>query len=196
MNSKWLRKVNKQTNTSSGSYYIITNWSLGCSQTNTSEPHTSLKNACWRGRTVGSAGGGGGGEAGGCDQGVIGEGNRQRCQREAAAGEMQTAAGGAKGSEAQPDQNGRQPGVWSIQKAAFWAKQRGEAQRAQMGTLLSSKDSTSTLMTPKCQLKGWQRAKRAVHHDHRHNGRTTDVFPLIGIFLFPVLHRMLSQHWD
>lgn len=47
----------KQTNSSSGSYYIITNRSLGCSQTNTSEPRTSLKNACWRGRTVGSAGG-------------------------------------------------------------------------------------------------------------------------------------------
>lgn len=101
----------KQTNTSSGSYYIIPNWSLGCSQTNTSEPRTSLKNACWRGRTVGSAGGGGGGEGWwGCDQGVIGEGNRQRCRREAAAGKTQTAAGGAQGSEAQPHQNGRQPG--------------------------------------------------------------------------------------
>lgn len=56
---------------------------------------------------------------GGCDQSVIGEGDRQRRRREAAAAEMQTAAGGAEGSEAQPDQDGRQPGGWSVETAAL-----------------------------------------------------------------------------
>lgn len=53
---------------------------------------------------LGARGGGGGGGAV-CDQGAIGEGNRQRCRREAAAGEAQTAAGGAEGvrSSAAPE---------------------------------------------------------------------------------------------
>lgn len=59
------------------------------------------------------------GVGGVCDQSVIGEGNRQRRRREAAAAEMQTAAGGAEGSEAQPDQDGRQPGGWSVETAAL-----------------------------------------------------------------------------
>lgn len=151
----------KQTNSSSSSYYIITNWSLGCSQTDQS--HVSLKNACWRGRTVGSGGRG-------CDQVVTGEGNRQR-RGEAAAKEMKTESSCRWSSWVNSLTRPEWAITWSVVdlESTFLSKAIDNAKWTQTDTLLSSKDSTSTLMTPKRQFKGLKRDRRAVHYDNHHN---------------------------
>lgn len=124
-------------------------------------------------------------QSGGGDQVVTGEENRQR-RREAAGGEMQTESSCRWSSGF----NSSTAPEWAITwrevdlETTFLSKAMESAKWTQTDTLLLSKDSTSTLMTPKCQLKGLKRDKHAVRHDNHHIERTTDIFPLLGIFLF------------
>lgn len=164
INSKWLPKVNKQTAAAAAAATTSLQTAAWKVHKQTDQSYVSLKNACWRGRTVGSCV---------CVCARVIKLWQERCNQRAA-------AGGAEGS-ARTGEN-LEPG-WS-RKSGFLSKAAVRIKWNQTGTLSSSNNSASVLLTPKCQLQGLKRDKRAVPYDNPHNGRITGIFPPIGEFIF------------